>query len=734
MNITYVDVTNLPVEVLAANPGLTNAVGNDGLDDSGAFQAAIDWLASQRTSEFTQEATIYVPGGVFDLDQSVRLDAENIRIVGAGQGLTVLQNSELFQVGTEGLPDAGDNVRSVNRDAYLFSLTAEADNISFSDLTLTGAEVHGAVFGVKADGLDIQNVEFNDFAWSAIRLFNSTNVSIADNTFIDAGGQANGTSGVTGGSIYATFLSNSQIYNNNIFRSGQREGNVYGIKGRKFSNTRIHNNIIDTNFSIELPFENDLFVEIDHNVLNGVVSIPKFSGGPVPEDGFTFHIHHNYFNRSYSLEWTRNGAEIDHNVFVFDPTQDRGNLISSFGDEPAQGPTEFHNNLILNPGRGIFWSRGVYDNFAFYNNEVIVNDTITPRTEGLFGFNPNTNFETIRIQDNVITVNGTPRPLVRNEESYDAVVENNSFVNIADIDRWENLDTGAPQGLISPLLFPLGVMGRLTVDGLNLTETIDSGNTAPVALGIDDIVVLEGETGAVIDLFEVFSDVETSATDLRYEVVQNSNSDLVEKVHIDPVTGQMTLEYASEETGNSSLTVRAIDPQGLSVETAFAVEVNDEASWKEDVADSEKATNIRLEAEHTSNVSNYQLEDVAIASNNQLLSLIQDGIEETGTVTFEFSQASGLYDVLIGTFDENDGLASFKVEIHDVETDDVREIGSTVLSEDFGINIPHEQTSITVPITSAVELTPGDRIIVTGTRNENELARLDYLELTSTSM
>lgn len=469
--ITTIDITNLPKKIFEANPGLDNAVANDGRDDADTIQAAIQWVQAQQTAGNIGATTIYIPEGTFDLAETLKVNTADVTFKGAGIGRTTLQTTNRFKVGTTGLPDGETVVDSVNRSAYLFDLTENADDVSFTGMTLTGPDIHGAIFGNRTHDLTISNIEFNNFLWSAVRLFSASDVKIQDNTFIDAGGQAEGDSGVTGGSIFATYLKDSEISHNHISKSEEREGNVYGIKGRQFKDTRIHNNTIRTNFAIELPFEHDSFVEIDHNFLGGVISVPKFAGGKVPEDGFTFHIHHNYFNKSYSLEWARNGAEVNHNVFAFDPEKDNGNLISNFDVEPAQGPTKFHNNIILNPGRGIAWHKGVYNNFAFYNNEVIANKTVTPRKDGLFGFNPDTDFSTIEIRDNVIKAKGTSRPLMRNQASYDAVIKNNDLTNISDANRFDNPRTSAPQGLLEPLLFKVGVRGEFTVDGPKFTPT-----------------------------------------------------------------------------------------------------------------------------------------------------------------------------------------------------------------------------------------------------------------------
>jgi hypothetical protein len=86
------------------------------------------------------------------------------------------------------------------------------------------------------------------------------------------------------------------------------------------------------------------------------------------------------------------------------------------GLKAAPGPTSFHDNLIRNPGRGIFWSAGIYNGLTFANNHVRAN-TLS-RTEGFFGFNAGNDFASTIIRDNIIEgIAANPRPLVRNAAS-----------------------------------------------------------------------------------------------------------------------------------------------------------------------------------------------------------------------------------------------------------------------------------------------------------------------------
>jgi len=231
-------------------------------------------------------------------------------------------------------------------------------------------------------------------------------------------------------------------------------------------------------FSLEYPFENDQFIEIDHNAFTGPISIPKHAGGAVPEGGYTFHVHHNWLQSSYALEWHRNGAAVDHNLFDFDTEEDGGNLISGFSKVTAPGPTDFHHNLVRNPGRGLFWDEGPYNRYAFHHNHVIGKTTRTPRTDGLFGFDKETDFSTISIRHNIIELTGTERPLMRNDASYGAAIENNQLTGISDSDKFENPQANEPRGLQEPLAFRAGVGGEYAVEGWTVRQV---GATQPVA-------------------------------------------------------------------------------------------------------------------------------------------------------------------------------------------------------------------------------------------------------------
>ncbi len=453
---------------------------------------------------------IMIGAGTFELTAPLE-PKSGMTIIGAGAGQTIIRNAASWNVGTTGLPDNGINQNTVDASAYLLSFPVGTTDVTLRGVTLTGPELHGALYCDNCDGLIIEENEFDDFLWSSIRIFRVDNGVIRRNSFVDAGGRSGVTSGQTGAGIYATFTTATDIHDNRFTKTADHPSNYFGIKGRKATDTRIFNNTIMVSFSIEFPFENDDSVEIFANYLNGVVSIPKFAGGPLLPSGESFIIRNNYFTKSYSIEGPRNGLVIHNNLFDFETDDDGGNLITVFGDNGSPvtpGPLAFHNNNIKNPGRGIFWSAPIHDDLSFHNNHIIANTTITPRTEGLFGFKLNANnameipdLSTINIRDNIIELIGMSRDLIRNPGAADIssiVVENNTLINVSDSASYPNPDTGAPRGPILPLRFSLGVDGEFIVNGFEIVPrpTCTGDINGDSAVNLADFNILAVNFGA----------------------------------------------------------------------------------------------------------------------------------------------------------------------------------------------------------------------------------------------
>ena len=422
-------------------------------------------------------STVTLGPGTFELSAPLE-PKTGMTIAGAGMDQTILAGAAAWEPSTKTLPDPEMKTQGMDTQAYLVRLKDNAADITLRGFTLRGPLLHGAIYGWNNKNLHLDRLRIQDTRWAGVRTFLMHGATIHDCEFIDAGGRwergAPGLKGgITGGAVFAIWMADCEIAHNRFVRTQTGPADeFYGIKARQGKRCRIHHNTILVNFSIEMPFENDEDVEIDHNVCAGTISIPKHAGGPVPASGRTFHIHHNYFRDSYSIEFVRNGVEIDHNLFDFNPQRDHGNLISGFGQAPAPGPARFHHNLVRNPGRGVIWINEVFNRLEVYNNHVVTNTTATPRTEGLFGFNPKCDFATIAIRDNVVECIGQERPLLRCAESYGATIANNRLTNVSDTAKYANPKTEAAAGLDAPLRFTCGAQDAFTVEEWKLTPAL----------------------------------------------------------------------------------------------------------------------------------------------------------------------------------------------------------------------------------------------------------------------
>ena len=92
-----------------------------------------------------------------------------------------------------------------------------------------------------------------------------------------------------------------------------------------------------------------------------------------------------------------------------------------------------------------------------------------------------------------------------------------------------------------------------------------------------------------------------------------------------------------------------------------------------------------------------------------------------GNASFTFEEASGEYDIIVGYYDENDGISEITLEQNDSVLDNWR------LDRDLPSSSPNATTATTRTI-AGVELTQGDRLSLTGRKNFFEGARIDYVE------
>ena len=139
---------------------------------------------------------------------------------------------------------------------------------------------------------------------------------------------------------------------------------------------------------------------------------------------------------------------------------------------------------------------------------------------------------------------------------------------------------------------------------------------------------------------------------------------------------------------------------------------------------------VTLEAEAADTIIGYRNESIGAASGGTALSLIGGSPDESGSAAFFFGDSpdeiAGTYDIIIGTFDENDGEASFTVNLNGSE------IGSLLLNGNFPSDVADASTFVIPTVATGIALTAGDTITVNGFEQASEPALFDFLRLVPT--
>lgn len=130
---------------------------------------------------------------------------------------------------------------------------------------------------------------------------------------------------------------------------------------------------------------------------------------------------------------------------------------------------------------------------------------------------------------------------------------------------------------------------------------------------------------------------------------------------------------------------------------------------------------IRVEAELMS-LTNYRVESNDSASGGQLISLLGGEDPETGTAAFDFVGDSGIYDLIVGYYDENDGVSEVAVAQNATVLD------SWGFDSDLPSDLANSTTATTREIATGITVNQGDSFTITGTENIFERARIDYID------
>ncbi|GEM_PF-6981921 len=131
---------------------------------------------------------------------------------------------------------------------------------------------------------------------------------------------------------------------------------------------------------------------------------------------------------------------------------------------------------------------------------------------------------------------------------------------------------------------------------------------------------------------------------------------------------------------------------------------------------------IRIEAESLSSRSRYRVESAQVASGGKLISMAGAKNSQSGKAAGTFKGASGTYRVILGYYDENDGVAKVETRIGG------KAIATTVFDQNLGSSIVESKTLVRRTISSAIAIKNGDAIEFRGNKNDGDCARVDYIE------
>lgn len=135
------------------------------------------------------------------------------------------------------------------------------------------------------------------------------------------------------------------------------------------------------------------------------------------------------------------------------------------------------------------------------------------------------------------------------------------------------------------------------------------------------------------------------------------------------------------------------------------------------------ATLIEVENILASNIVNYRRENNQTASGGALLGFFGGDDNEQGSVIVTFDEPSGLYTIIIGAFDENDGDPAARFSI----TQNGNPIGTLSLDQDPGGNSANNSTKVELTAASNLAITRGDTLTIQGFESGNEHARIDFI-------
>ncbi|WP_146087213.1 GDSL-type esterase/lipase family protein [Chroococcidiopsis sp. TS-821] len=131
----------------------------------------------------------------------------------------------------------------------------------------------------------------------------------------------------------------------------------------------------------------------------------------------------------------------------------------------------------------------------------------------------------------------------------------------------------------------------------------------------------------------------------------------------------------------------------------------------------------RIEAENM-NLVGFRIEANSAASGQNVISLVNGGVAETGFASFHFTGDSGLYKVIVGYFDENDGASQFEVRLKQKNAI----VDAWSANQNLGSAFANKQTSTLRTIATQLAISQGDTFQIKAIEDAGEPARIDFME------
>ena len=187
-------------------------------------------------------------------------------------------------------------------------------------------------------------------------------------------------------------------------------------------------------------------------------------------------------------------------------------------------------------------------------------------------------------------------------------------------------------------------------------------------------------------------------------------------------SGVKNYNFAGEDQLPLGFVASIIDPKNKSLPIGEVTKPI-YLKFQEDNSNLDRQTGnpLMIEAEDITKVTGYRLENSSVASGGKILSLVGKGSGEVGTASFTFEGESGNYNVILGTFDENDGQARFEV------TKNNSLLSITDLNQNLGSKVANNKTKIERTVATEIAIAKGDHFTIKGIEVGSEHARFDFI-------